>query len=96
MGEVIHCVLFSYRLCAKILVFPVTPIHNYWILLALIIFNEQVDRKSFWHKINREGCCNGLSVFKDLLPAFYFYFFFNLSSFVFIAGFEIICRFVLS
>lgn len=35
----------------------------------------------------------GCLCFKDLLPAFYFYFFFNLSSFVFIAGFEIICRF---
>lgn len=30
---------------------------------CFFFFYEQVDRKSFWHKINRERCCNGLSLF---------------------------------
>lgn len=38
MTEVIYCVLFPYRLLAKVLVFPATPIHNNWILGALSFF----------------------------------------------------------
>lgn len=60
-SNILWVFFFSYRLSAKVLMFPETLIHNDWILLALS-FYEQVDRKSFWHRTNGERCYNGLSL----------------------------------